>query len=98
MAQDREKPVTAQPSTPSQPPQVAEAKAVQPPPFLFWVTFSEGTSQDSIDQWVRDMHGRKGALNEGWQAVEIIPPAEPMERFLNQLKQAKIVKAVRVSR
>ncbi len=97
-AQDREKTVTAQQSAPSQPPQVAEAKAVQPPPFLFWVTFSEGTSQDSIDQWVRDMHGRKGALSEGWQAVEIVPPAEPMERFLDQLKQAKIVKAVRVSR
>lgn len=95
---DREKPVVAQQSAPPPSPQVAEAKADQPPPFLFWVTFSEGTSQDSIDQWVRDMHGRKGALSEGWQAVEIIPPAEPMERFLNQLKQAKIVKAVRVSR
>lgn len=96
---DREKPVVAQQSAPSQPPQVAEAKAApQQPPFLFWVTFSEGTSQDSIDQWVHDMHGRKGALSEGWQAVEIVPPAEPMERFLDQLKQAKIVKAVRVSR
>lgn len=95
---DREKTVVAQQSAPPPSPQVAEAKADQPSPFLFWVTFSEGTSQDSIDQWVRDMHGRKGALSEGWQAVEIIPPAEPMERFLNQLKQAKIVKAVRVSR
>lgn len=94
---DREKPVLAQQSAP--PPQVAETKAApQPSPFLFWVTFSEGTSQDSIDQWVSDMHGRKGALSEGWQAVEIIPPAEPMERFLDHLKQAKIVKAVRVSR
>lgn len=96
---DREKPVVAQQGAPSQPPQVAEAKASpQQPPFLFWVTFSEGTSQDSIDQWVLDMHGRKGALSEGWQAVEIVPPAEPMERFLDHLKQAKIVKAVRVSR
>ncbi|MEQ1796179.1 MAG: hypothetical protein ABL970_18550 [Nitrospira sp.] len=95
---DREKPVVAQQSAPSQPPQVAEAKAVQQPPFLFWVTFSEGTSQDSIDQWVRDMHGRKGVLSEGWQAVEIIPPTEPMERFLDRLKQTQIVKAVRVSR
>ncbi len=96
---DRERPVVAQQNAPSQPPQVAEAKAVSPqPPFLFWVTFSEGASQDSIDQWVFDMHGRKGALSEGWQAVEILPPTEPMERFLDQLKQTKIVKAVKVSR
>jgi len=96
---DREKPVVAQQSAPSQPPQVAEAKAApQQPPFLFWVTFSEGTSQDSIDQWVLDMHGRKGTVSEGWQAVEIVPPTEPMERFLDQLKQTKIVKAVKVSR
>ncbi|MGA6828754.1 hypothetical protein ACO9S2_14230 [Nitrospira sp. NS4] len=96
---DREKPVLAQQSDPPQLPQVAEARpATQQPPFLFWVTFSEGTSQDSIDQWVRDMHGRKGSLSEGWQAVEIVPPTEPMERFLDQIKHTKIVKAVKVSR
>jgi hypothetical protein len=96
---DREGPMVAQQIMPSQPPQIAEAKAVpQQPPFLFWVTFSDGTSQDSIDQWVRDMRGRKGALSDGWQAVEILPPTEPMERFLDQLKQTKIVKAVKVNR
>lgn len=99
MVPDTEKPVMAQQGAPSTPPQVAEAKTgPQQPPFLFWVTFSEGASQDSIDQWVRDMHGRKGALSEGWQAVEIVPPTEPMERFLDRLKQTQIVKAVRVSR
>lgn len=97
--QDRDGSMVTQQSVLSQPPQLAEAKAVpKQPPFLFWVTFSDGTSQDSIDQWVRDMHGRKGALSDGWQAVEILPPTEPMERFLDQLKQAKIVKAVKVSR
>lgn len=96
---DREKPLVAQQSEPASPPQMAEARPVpQQPPFLFWVTFSDGTSQDSIDQWVHDMHGRKGALSEGWQAVEIGPPTEPMDRFLDQIKQTKIVKAVRVSR
>jgi hypothetical protein len=96
---DREKPVVAQQGEPTSPPKMAEARPVpQQPPFLFWVTFSDGTSQDSIDQWVHDMHGRKGALSEGWQAVEIVPPAEPMDRFLDQIKQTKIVKAVRVSR
>jgi hypothetical protein len=84
---------------PSAPPQVAEAPSTaKQQPFLFWVTFSEGTSQESIDQWVRDMRGQKGALTDGWQAVEIQPPTEPMERFLDQIKQAKIVKAVKVSR
>jgi hypothetical protein len=42
--------------------------------------------------------GQKGELSEGWQAVRIVPPTEPMDRFLDQIKQTKIVKAVRVSR
>lgn len=96
---DREKPVVAQQAEAAQPPQVAEARPnPAQSPFLFWVTFSDGTSQESIDQWVRDMRGKKGALSEGWQAVEIVPPTEPMERFLDQIKQTKIVKAVRISR
>ncbi len=98
-APDREKPMVAQQGELDQPPKMAEARPVpQQPSFLFWVTFSEGTSQDSIDQWLHQMRGRKGVLSEGWQAVEIVPPAEPMERFLDQIKQTKIVKAVRVSR
>lgn len=96
---DREKPMVAWQGETIQPPQVAEARPTpQQPPFLFWVTFSDGTSQEIIDQWVREMRGRKGAVSEGWQAVEIVPPAEPMDRFLDQIKQTKIVKAVRVSR
>jgi hypothetical protein len=84
-------------STPSS--DVAEARpSSTQQPFLFWVTFSDGTSQESIDKWVQDMRGRKGAFADGWQAVEIQPPTEPMERFLDHIKQAKIVKAVRVSR
>jgi hypothetical protein len=94
-----ENPVAMQQGESNQPPQVAQVRPVPlAPPFLFWVTFSDGTTQEIIDQWVRDMRGRKGALADGWQAVEIVPPAEPIERFLDQLKQTKIVKAVRVSR
>ncbi|HEV8326985.1 MAG TPA: hypothetical protein VGQ08_05835 [Nitrospiraceae bacterium] len=44
------------------------------------------------------MRGEKGILSEGWQAIEIVPLAEPMDRFLDQIKQSKIVKAVRVTR
>jgi hypothetical protein len=98
---DREKPMVARQNEAIQPPntpQVAEARPTpQQPPFLFWVTFSDGTSQESIDRWVREMRGRKGTVSEGWQAVEIVPPIEPMDRFIDQIKQTKIVKAVRIS-
>ena len=66
-------------------------------PFLFWVTFSEGTSQESIDQWVNGMKGHKGALNEGWQEVRIIPPPVPPDRFLEQIRGEKIIKAARIN-
>lgn len=95
----QDKPIVAQQIDTAQPPQVAEARRdPAQPSFLFWVTFSDGTSQESIDNLVHDMRGRKGALTDGWQEVEIAPPAEPIERFLDRLKHTKIVKAVRVSR
>jgi|CXWL01.1.fsa_nt_gi hypothetical protein len=65
-------------------------------PFLFWVTFSDGTSQESIDKWVHEMKGHKGAVSEGWQEVRILPPAVPPDRFLEQIKEEKIVKAARI--
>lgn len=67
-------------------------------PFLFWVNFNEGTTEEHIDQWVNEMHGRKGAVNEGWQEVQVMHLSVPTERFLEQVKGAKIVKAVRVAR
>ncbi|MDH4082475.1 MAG: hypothetical protein OEV99_17585 [Nitrospira sp.] len=77
--------------------QVAESLQNSPmQPFLFWVTFSEGTSQESIDQWVHEKKGHKGVLNEGWQEVRIVPPAVPPDRFLEQIRGEKIVKAARI--
>jgi len=67
-------------------------------PFLFWVNFSDGATQESIDQWMHEMQGRKGAINEGWHEVEVVQPTIPTDRFLEQVRGAKIVKAVRVSR
>lgn len=67
-------------------------------PFLFWVNFSEGTTQESIDRWMHDMHGHRVAVNGGWQEVEVLQPSIPTERFLEQIRGAKIVKAVRVNR
>jgi len=79
--------------------QAADSRSnIQLQPFLFWVAFSEGTTQESIDQWLREMDGHKGVLNEGWQEVEIVKPAVPPDRFLDRIREAKIVKAVRTSR
>lgn len=76
--------------------QIAEGRrAPEPPPLLFWVTFQDGTSEDSIERLVRDVQGRRGTLTDGWQAVEIVHPAESPDRFLDRIRQAKIVKAVR---
>lgn len=80
-------------------PQLAEggASSTQTQPFMFWVTFSEGTSQESIDKWVHEMKGHKGAVNEGWQEVRIVPPTVPPDRFLEQIRGEKIVKAARIN-
>lgn len=77
-------------------PQIAEGRRSQEPqPLLFWVTFQDGTSEDSIERLVREVQGRRGTLADGWQAVEIVHPAEAPDRFLDKIRQAKIVKAVR---
>jgi hypothetical protein len=79
--------------------QAADSRSnIQLQPFLFWVAFSEGATQESIDQWLREMDGHKGVLNEGWQEVQIVQPAVPPDRFLDRIREAKIVKAVRTSR
>lgn len=84
---------------PSQSLQAADGRSnSQLQPFLFWVTFSEGATQESIDQWLREMDGRKGVLNEGWQEVQIVQPTVSPDRFLDQIREAKIVKAVRTDR
>lgn len=79
-------------------PQSAESSSnAQTQPFFFWVTFSEGTSQESIDKWVHEMKGHKGAMNEGWQEVRIVPPSLSPDRFLEQIRGEKIVKAARIN-
>lgn len=82
---------------PPPPPQLIENTLGTPSqPFLFWVTFSDGTSEESIDKWVHEMKGHKGVLNEGWQEVSILPPPVPPDRFLEQLRGEKIVKEARL--
>lgn len=81
---------------PSSNTQIAEARpSAERAPLLFWVTFQEGTTEDSIERLVREVQGRKGTITDGWQAVEIAHPVESPDRFLDKIRQAKIVKAVR---
>jgi chaperonin cofactor prefoldin len=99
VAQNPERLLASQPDVESknQSVQVAESSQnSQIQPFLFWVTFSDGTSQERIDQWVHEKNGRKGAVNEGWQEVRIVPPAVPPDLFLEQIRGEKIVKAARI--
>lgn len=78
-------------------PVVDSRQSTQAQPFLFWVTFSEGTTQESIDQWVNGMKGHKGVQNEGWQEVQILPPPVPPDTFLEQIKGDKIIKEARLT-
>ncbi len=93
--------MTTRPSDVVQPPhslQAADNRSnIQLQTFLFWVAFNEGATQESIDQWLREMDGHKGVLNEGWQEVQILPPPVPPDRFLEQIKEEKIVKEARLN-
>jgi hypothetical protein len=75
---------------------VTEAKlANQVPPFKFWVSFQDGTSQERIDQWVKEIRGRKGPTNAGWYRVEVnLPKPQSSNELLESLKKTKIVKAI----
>jgi hypothetical protein len=78
------------------PPQVAEARRdPQAEPFTFWVSFQDGTSEESIERFLQDVRGQKGPITSGWYRVEVtLPGPQPPEGFFESLKQAKIVKAV----
>ncbi|MGQ0812536.1 MAG: hypothetical protein ACT4OO_15115 [Nitrospiraceae bacterium] len=90
--------VIAEKATP--PPQVAEARRDNPAqPFTFWVSFQDGTSEESIDHLMQEIHGRKGANNAGWYDVVVsLPQPQPADGVLESLKHAKIVKAVTTHR
>lgn len=68
-------------------------------PLHFFVSFQEGTTEESIDRWFQDLHARKGDADSGWYSVEVPRPAQqPAERFMEGLKSVKIVKAVATTR
>lgn len=64
----------------------------------FWVSFQDGTPEESIDQFLKDIHGRKGPGNAGWYPVEIdLPKPQATDELLESLKKTKIVKAITTS-
>ncbi len=80
------------------PSQTAEARP-DASPLRFFVSFQEGTTEESIDRWFQDLHARKGDADHGWYSVEVPrPPQQPAERFMEGLKNVKIVKAVATTR
>lgn len=78
------------------PTQIAESHSeTSRSPLTFWVSFHEGTSEESIQHLVEEVRGRRGPVNAGWYPVEVmLPPPNPPDRFLDSLRQTKIVKAV----
>ena len=67
-------------------------------PFMFWVSFQDGTPEESIDSLIREIHGRTGQINAGWYKVEVsLPPPQTADSFVESLKKATIVKAVKTS-
>ncbi len=64
-------------------------------PFTFWVSFQEGTSEENIDHMIREVHGSKGMVDQGWYPVELpSPPPDPLEGFLESVRHTRFVKAV----
>lgn len=79
-------------------PQAAESRS-DASSLKFFVSFQEGTTEESIDRWFQDLHARKGDADSGWYSVEVPrPPQQPTERFIEGLKSVKIIKAVATSR
>jgi predicted lactoylglutathione lyase len=79
--------------------QVAEIRQeTQVRPFMFWVSFQDGTPEESIDSLIREIHGRTGQINAGWYKVEVsLPQPQTADSFVESLKKATIVKAVKTS-
>jgi hypothetical protein len=77
--------------------QVADAKLAAP--FTFWVAFNDGTSDQSIDDLIRDIGGRRGPVKAGWYGVEVElkKPQTPDQFFQSIQTRTKIVKALTTS-
>lgn len=84
---------------PTIPPQVAQAQpGPSESPLRFWVSFQEGTSEESINRLIQEIHGRRGPTNAGWHSVEVnLPQSQKVDEFLQSLQEKKPVKALTTS-
>ncbi len=76
--------------------QLAEKPPAEPHnPTLFWVTFQDGTTEQHIDQLVKEIHGRRGQRRAEWTSLEVdLPDPTNQAGFLETLKKSSLVKAV----
>jgi len=64
----------------------------------FWVSFQDGTSEESIEQLIHEIKGRKGPSNAGWYPIEVnLPKPQTPDEMIESLKKTKIVKAITTS-
>lgn len=64
-------------------------------PTLFWVTFQDGTTEQHIDQFVKEIHGRRGQRRAEWTSLEVdLPDPSNQAGFLETLRKNSFVKAV----
>jgi len=85
------KPAESQP----QPQQLADAIR---DPFTFWVSFEDNTPENSIQDLLKEIHGRPGRVDSGWYNIEVnLPDRQTPDGFVDTLKKSKIVKAVKTS-
>jgi hypothetical protein len=79
----------------SQPQQLADAIR---DPFTFWVSFEDNTPENSIQDLLKEIHGRPGRVDSGWYNIEVnLPDRQTPDGFVDTLKKSKIVKAVKTS-
>lgn len=64
-------------------------------PFTFFVSFQDGTSEENIERFLQELHGRRGPITSGWYSVEVtLPGPQTPDGLFESLKKAKIVKAI----
>ena len=86
---------SAESQPPVQPQQLADAIR---DPFTFWVSFEENTPENSIQDLLKEIHGRPGRVDSGWYNIEVnLPDRQTPDGFVDTLKKSKIVKAVKTS-
>lgn len=83
---------------PSDVPRTELAQRETAEPFTFWVSFRDGVTEESIDRFVKKLHGRRGTVKAGWYPIEVSTPApQPPTHLLDLVRQDGIVRAVDVA-